>query len=138
MANRVSESDLRATVNAKADTAVIHYIDDAHIIVDDVLTVNGLGETPVPGLTENRLKLIEKYLAGHFYLLSEENGGIIREKVGEAEASYLGANSRAGSSEGFKATRFGQQALALDTTNALLDLAGAKRFARLRMIRTEE
>jgi hypothetical protein len=123
---RTTEEEVRDLVGAAADVAVLHHITDASLIVDEVLADCGM--------TPGRLALIEKYLAAHFHVMATENGGIIREKVGESEVSYVGANSRAGSSEGLKASRFGQQAIALDTCGKLLAMSSPKKTAQLRVV----
>jgi hypothetical protein len=87
------------------------YIETAHMLVNEEL----LGK----GLSEARLREIEKYLAAHFAVVSYEKGGLIRQKVGEAEEEYQATNRTTTPILGLTATRYGQQAVLLDTTGTL-------------------
>lgn len=119
---RVTEAELREVV-LDAVNAVANFIADAHVIVDDLLTGKGL--------TEAKLKLIEKYLAAHLYTLSQEHGGLVREKIGEAEQQFASP----GSGTGLRSTRFGAMALTLDPTGTLeANLVGGSKKALFRVV----
>lgn len=81
------------------------------------------------GLSANALKWIELYLAAHFVALTEEKGGIILNEVGEARERYSDIYDT-----GFRATRYGQQAIALDTTGTLAKYGSARLKADFRVV----
>lgn len=83
-------------------------IDDAELVVSEDLSGKGL--------SDDRLELITKYVAAHMVVLSAEQGGIRRSRVGQADDSYVVPDSLR---QGWASTRFGQQAMALDTSNTL-------------------
>jgi hypothetical protein len=120
---RVTDAELREILADAGTTPVANFIADAHIIVDDLL----LGK----GLSEDRLKLIEKYYAAHLYTISAERGGIIREKIGESDQSYVNP----GAQSGLRSSRFGQVALGFDTTGILESmLVGGQKKALFRVV----
>lgn len=110
MAARVTEAEVKANVGLiAADTTVLSsFIDTATLIVDEELAAKGF--------SNNRLKAIELYLASHFAVLTIEKGGLTRQKLGEAEEGYRQDFT---SKPNLSMTRFGQQALALDTSGSL-------------------
>jgi hypothetical protein len=89
-------------------------IADATEIVTDVL-----GQA---GLTATRIDLITKYLAAHFVTLKSEKGGLTRDRMGDADQSYV-QNQDA---SGFMLTRYGQQALIMDPTGELSKMDATK------------
>jgi hypothetical protein len=87
-------------------------LNDANVLVTEILGSSGL--------SQGRLDVITKYLAAHFVCLVEENGGITGEKVGSSENRYIGVPTTYKSvTRGLNITRYGQQALAFDTTGLL-------------------
>lgn len=68
-------------------------------------------------LNDTILNDIALQLAGHFWILSRERGGIKFMKIGQSEESYQGVGNK--TLVGFQTTRFGQMACALDTTGVL-------------------
>lgn len=102
----------------------------------EVLTVSGLNDAAVFGAAVNsaivvattlvndlllgqnfnaaKLKSIELYLACHFSLLSAEKGPLAAVDVGDATERYHNVYSA-----GLNSTRFGQQAIVLDTSGKL-------------------
>ncbi len=83
------------------------------------------------GLSQNRLKQIELYLTAHFATITLERGGLTRQRIGDAEDFYqLWTNNKIG----FQATRFGQQAILLDTSGTLAQLGTAKLQARFTVL----
>jgi hypothetical protein len=122
---RVTEEELRLLVEDDPAKPVIHFIEDAHILVDDLL----LGQSPT--FTEARLKLIEKYMSAHFFLLAEERGGITQEKIGEASQTYATPNK----GSGLASTRYGALAISLDPTGILeASLVGGSKKALFRVV----
>ena len=68
------------------------------------------------GHSEKRLEQIGLFLAAHFATLILERGGLTRYKVGESSEAYKeGSNA----DRGYTLTRFGQQAISLDTCGRL-------------------
>ena len=119
---RVTEVELKEIFPTDLDdSALTPFIEVATMIVDEELTNKGY--------TANRLKTIELYLAAHYAVISLESGGIKYEKVSNAATSY---NVPMG--EGLKSTRYGAQALTLDTAGGLAALASAPLKARLNII----
>lgn len=101
---RTSIDDVRSLLqNEDADVFVMMQV--ANDIVDTWLMGSGL--------TSKILARIEAFLACHFYLLS--NPELVREEYDKARYQYVQAKV----DEGFRATKWGQMALALDTTGAL-------------------
>ena len=72
------------------------------------------------GLSADRLKKIELYLAAHLACITLERGGLMKRKVGESEDTYQtpGFNTL-----GLVTTRFGQQVVILDTTGKMAALS---------------
>lgn len=108
MVARVSPEAVKEVIptNISDDILETNLIDTANAYVDEVLADSDL--------STRILKKIELYLAAHFVALTQEKGGLTRNKIGDADASY--ANVYSG---GLHLTRFGQTALALDTTGLL-------------------
>lgn len=120
MANRVDSVQVRAILK----TTTLDYDDiDVHIGVANNLIADLLGSS---GLSATTLTNIELYLAAHFAAISDPDAGMLIEKeIGDLKSTYpnnLG--------EALKMTRFGQQALVLDTTNTLT--SAGKTRARFR------
>jgi hypothetical protein len=96
------------------------FINTADTIVSELL----LGA----GLSTNRLKQIELYLAGHFYVVSIEKGGMTKQNIGEAEERYRIIPD---TETGLAQTRFGAQALALDSSGILAEQFSGKTIKAL-------
>jgi len=88
------------------------FIDSAHILVDEELLSAGLSAA--------RLKLIELYLAAHLAVVTLERGGLVKQRIGDAEEIYQvpGFNTI-----GLVTTRFGQQVVILDTSGKMAALS---------------
>lgn len=82
----------------------------ATTLVDD----NLLGK----GLSTAALTNIELYLAGHFALLSTENGPLAKKAIESAQEGYHNVYKG-----GFLSTRFGQTACVMDTTGTLSEMS---------------
>ena len=110
MVARVSAGAVKEVVptNLTDDVVTSNFIDTANVYVDTHLV-------PAAGHSDHILEKIELYLAAHFVALTEEQGGLTRKKIGDADESY--ANVFEG---GLKSTRFGLQALALDSSGILI------------------
>ena len=66
------------------------------------------------GLSADRLKQIVLWLAAHYVTIDVEKGGLRAEVIGEARETFA-----VKSGVGIQSTRYGQQAVALDTTGRL-------------------
>ena len=109
----VDIEDLKVLVTISSDRAGQIFIDSADAIVQ---------ERVVPaGYLPRTVYLIELYLAAHFASYSgTDGGGLISVKVGQSEESYSDPTE---GMNGIANSRFGLQALALDTKGVLTPLA---------------
>lgn len=115
----ITEDDVKALVDTNRDVAP--FIADAGLIVSENLSGKGL--------SAGRLDLIHKYLAAHFVTLVEERGGLSRFKMGDASEEYAIQKGM-----GFAQTRYGQNALDLDTTGTLKGITSTDRKAEFRVV----
>ncbi|TXH42042.1 MAG: hypothetical protein E6Q97_36495 [Desulfurellales bacterium] len=106
MAMAISDSDVKAIIDTERDTSP--FITTAQLIVDEDLIGNSM--------STERLDQIVLYLAAHFVCVTEERGGVTRSRLGDADESYRGIDSTA---QGLSSTRYGQQAMILDSTGLL-------------------
>lgn len=109
------------------------------VIIDQVREVSGVSsadqlyldtannfmavEFPGSELDANTKDAVTLYLAAHLVVLSKENGGLRRSKLGEADESYRVPGDK---DTGLAQTRFGQMAMMLDTTGHLAGLSANK------------
>lgn len=103
---RTVTDELIKLLKCPAGSEVQIFIASANVAVDSLL-----GSTT---LSEPTLKLIETFLAAHFYTLANERGALAAETVGDSTERYHNTYSK-----GFGSTRYGQQAMVLDTTGTL-------------------
>jgi hypothetical protein len=115
----VSDDEVKALIDTQRDTRP--FIATAHIVVSEQL----IGK----GLSDDRLKQIELYLAAHYTAVSEEHGALKSSKMGESTDVY---DLNVG--EGLKLTRFGQQALSLDTSGTLRSMGRTGANAQFRIL----
>ncbi len=106
-----------------ADVDVRPFIDVANTIVTE--------ELQGKELSSQRMKLVELYLAAHFAQLSIVGGDRRLVKIGDATEMYDFGEV---SGEGLSATRFGRQAIALDTTGSLGTMAARPVKAVFRVV----
>lgn len=110
-----SVADLRILTGDASDTdepTMTMFVNAANLVVTE-----HLGPTT---LTTPMKDLITLYLAGHFYVMSIEVGGITYVRAGQSEEKY---KSYGYDAHGFMTSRFGQQACTLDNTGTLLILS---------------
>lgn len=109
MAARVTRSEIitMAQLDASLGTVADVAKSIATVIVDERVAVLGVH-------SENALRNIELFLACHFATLSAEKGPKASETIGEATERFHDIYGA-----GLNATRFGQQAILLDTTGTL-------------------
>lgn len=84
----------------------------AFIEVADLIVQEQLNDQ---GLTALRLKEIERWLAAHFVAMREDSARLAEEQVGDTRARY----NEGKLGQFLESTRFGQQALLLDTSGQL-------------------
>jgi len=106
---RVSQEDVRIILNTSlSDDAVYEYVSIANSIVTD--------ELGGASMSEARLTLIEQWLTAHLIAITQERMGI-KERLGEAEITYMGAFGK-----GLQSTPYGQTVAMLDTSSTLSSL----------------
>lgn len=121
---RVSESEVEAILPAGlAGNDLETFIDTANLLVNEELASSGL--------SADRLKQVELYLAAHFAIVTLERGGLTRQKIGESEDFY---QSWTNTELGLQSTRYGQQASMLDTSGKLAALAKGTLRAEFRVV----
>ncbi len=123
MAIRTTVRDVRELVPNGAEDNVIlnNYIVTANAIVDTYLLTAGLSAAI--------LIEIEKYLAAHFTAIFEEKGGLVKVEIDDATDEYADIYSA-----GYNSTRFGQQAIVLDSSGTLANLGTGKLKALFRVV----
>jgi len=105
------------------DISLTEYIATAELVVSEDLADSGLSAA--------RQTMIGKYLAAHFAVVAVERGGLTRSKVGESTDTFKEGSK---SDRGFNLTRFGQQAVALDSSGILALNANAMTKAEFRVV----
>lgn len=118
----VTNAEVQALVQDDV-TDCDQFIETADLIITEDLSGSGL--------SADRLKQIELYLAAHFYTISLEKGGLLKYKVGESAEEYQGVNR---GSQGLASTRFGTQAAILDTSGTLSSMAANPVRAQFRVV----
>jgi len=98
------------------------FVDIADLIITEDLSTSGLSSA--------RLTQIELYLAAHFAVVTYERGGLTSQKLGEGEERYNAPKA----TDGLSATRFGQQAVMLDTSGTLSKMASKPVKAQFRVV----
>lgn len=106
------------TGSIKVDADLQLFVEQGNLAVAELLPAS-------LGLSSGRSDLIALYLAGHYYVLSIESGGVTYQRMGQSERRYKSFGYDAA---GFGTTRFGQQAIAEDTTGTLAQLSRPGRY----------
>jgi len=108
-------------------SAVEPHVADANLLVGEILGTSSL--------SDERKDMITKYLAAHFFVLAQHEGGIFEEKIGES-SEKRGSTFTLG--KGLELTRFGQMVLSLDTTGSFQNQMGVsqsgKKTAQFRVV----
>jgi len=94
------------TTAISADVIEANYLVTANLVVTE-----DLGNS---NLSAARLKEIEKYLAAHFVALAEERGSLLEEEIDDVLERTADVYA-----PGYASTRYGQQALVLDSSGKL-------------------
>ena len=114
---RVTQGEVEAIIDTDVED-LLPFIAIADALVTDKLTGQGIGTA--------MLKEITRWLAAHFVAIRDPR--VKQDKTAEASATFfLGKEG-----EGLKATPYGQQVLALDTSGTLANLG--KRTASVEAI----
>jgi len=124
---RVTQEEVRAYAGYLATDDASQAIAIANLIVDENL-VSGVN------LSDNARKMIELLLACHFMAVSKEKGPLSEEEIG----GMSGARERYHNiyASGLRATKFGAQAIMLDTTGFLGKLANSAEKPTMRALFT--
>lgn len=122
MTARATNADVNELLDTTGKTYTLA-IESANVLVNETL-----GDA---GLSDDRLTMIERFLAAHFAILSTQGGGIARRSVGESSETYRTPKE---SMQGLNSTVWGQQALAADTTGTLSALGSGGLKAEFRVV----
>lgn len=123
MAPRNSEAEVREIIETDLDaTGVNAFLAAADLLVTEELVGQGMSDA--------RLKEIERYLCAHLITIRDPDAGrITARKALEASASYGGQTGK-----GFDASHYGQTALALDASGKLGSLSADSEAATFSVI----
>jgi len=119
----VSSADLAKLIRLPADFDDAGVISLAASIRSEYLAASGL--------SVGKLDTIELLLAAHFAVLAEERGGLKRQSIKDTSETYREIDPK---QIGLRSTRFGQQAVMLDTSQTLLTMATKFGSAELRVV----
>lgn len=108
---RVTDQEVKAIIDTERDTTP--FIETAHLLVNEELADKGM--------SDERLTQIEKYLSAHYTAVTEERGFLAQTKTVDSVEEY-GFNEDM--MIGLTLTRYGQQAISLDTSGRLQQLSG--------------
>lgn len=119
--------DVAKVFNPNLDISTVDlspFIEAADLLVVEELTGRGM--------SNDRLKQIELYVAAHFVTVTLERGGLQIQQIGFGgpRDEYKGIED---SAVGLMSTRFGQQAVMLDTSGRLLAISKKSLTARFRV-----
>lgn len=90
----------------------------AGLIAESINVAATLVNENITGLSEATMRSLELLLAGHFAVLGWEKGPLAAVRIGEAQERYHDIYDK-----GLSATRFGQQAILIDTTGTLGEMS---------------
>lgn len=93
------------------------FIDTASAYVDDIVTC-AADQDPAVTLTDARLELIERWLAAHFYVVSDQT--YASKSTEGASASFHGQTGMY-----IESSRYGQTAMSLDKSGCLASIGGS-------------
>ena len=115
----IADADVKAIIDTNRLTTP--FITTAELIVSEDLSGQGY--------SAGRLDQITLYLAAHFVAITEERGNLTKHTKGDASEEYA---MELGS--GLRLTRYGQQAMDLDTSGVLKAQASKALKAEFRVI----
>lgn len=111
---RTSLAQMQLICNIDTTLNVVDFIATANELITEMCVVKG-PQPPRAPYTDVRLELIERWLACHFYSIQDPQAA--SESVGKLREDYQQVVGL-----GFYQTRYGQQAMALDTNGSLAAL----------------
>jgi hypothetical protein len=111
MAIRTTSGAVEGIIEVDAAISLTPFIETASALVDEIATDSGHDAT--------RLELIERWLSAHFYAIRDPR--TTQEKAGTVGASYESKVDLA-----LDLTRYGQQAMVLDSSGLLRSLSSKK------------
>ena len=117
---RVTDAEVKAIIDTSR--SVDPFIATATLLVNEELAASTT-------LSSERLQQIELYLAAHFTAITEERGALTSSEKGDASEEY---GVEVGS--GLNSTRYGQQAISLDTSGRLAAIASSGNKARFTLV----
>lgn len=106
----VTDAEVREIVTLPASLSDL----TAFIAAADLLVTEELAAS---GLSAARQKEICRWLAAHFAVMNDETNRLTADRTGEAESSFGGQLGKY-----LEFTRYGQQALLLDTSGTLKEV----------------
>ena len=115
----ISDAQVKAIITTDRDTTP--FIVTADLIVTEDLTGQGY--------SAERIDQITLYLAAHFVAITEERGNLTKHTKGDASEEYA---MELGS--GLSLTRYGQQAMDLDTSGILKTQTSKQLKAQFRVV----
>ena len=114
MAARVADSDVREVISLPADAVITAFITAANLMVNKI-------PAKFPGVLDDAtLFEVERWTAAH--LASVRYSRLTSQSVGDGQEAYRKGLEN---SIGLQSTTWGQQAIMLDTTGTLAELAMA-------------
>jgi len=122
MASRNDNSDLAKIVFIPDDVDPEVFLEAASLTVTEKLSASGM--------SADRLKLVELWLAAHLLTVVVEKGGLTRSRMGNSEDWWSDIYTA-----GFGSTRFGQTAMVFDDSGILAKMGTAKGKAEFRVVR---
>lgn len=120
-----TDLDVRAIVDLPATLITTTFITTAVLLVTE--------ELANANLSQDRLDQIKLYLAAHFATITSERGGLASQKIGPSEDRYT-QSSRDLPTAGIGSTRYGQQAISLDSSGKLAALGAGAQKARIELV----
>ncbi len=117
--SRVTKEEVKELIKTNLDVGP--FISTAGLLIDEALVGQGMSDA--------RLKTIELWLSAHFVAVAEERGALMGSDKGDSAEVYkiiVGT--------GLNMTRFGQQAISLDTSGVLADQASTMKSAQFRTV----
>lgn len=121
---RITEAEVKEIIDTSITSGLVAFIAAASSIVEDELLGKGLSTT--------RLKEIERYLAAHFVSIRDTSQGqIVSEKIGDAQINY----KQFGEARALNSSRYGQQAMFLDTSGTLASIGKGNSRAQFKVVR---
>lgn len=92
---------------------------DPFLAIAQTMATNLLSDKGLDSATTDSIVI---YLTAHLLVLTAENGGLRRDRMGDADESYITPDPKA---TGFASTRFGQMAMILDSSGTLASVGAS-------------